>query len=155
MNRVVGIVTVKADPPKEGQTARLTLTLHNTQTNEDTDQVIALPESWDEITDITIPASFFDASNEIARLTDLLLQHETRTAELVRVKDALEEQVEHLKAYQTAVTRVKAAYPESVFRPDSDSVDAESARWARRVCENIRSEAKQIQQELAEARDTP
>jgi hypothetical protein len=40
----------------------------------------------------------------------------------------------------SAVDYIRGMYPESVFTPDGTTVDAESARWARKVCDNIRDE---------------
>jgi len=38
------------------------------------------------------------------------------------------------------VQRVRSYYDESIFSPDGKTLDAESAAWARRVCDNILEE---------------
>lgn len=50
---------------------------------------------------------------------------------------------ERERAYREAIKIVRAAYPESVFPPDSESMDAKSAAWARMVCDNIEMTAEQ------------
>ena len=57
--------------------------------------------------------------------------------------DALEE-IAELRAYRKAIGYVRSLYPESVFLPDSDSVDARSADMARRTCDNIEREAERM-----------
>ena len=47
---------------------------------------------------------------------------------------------EERKSCLDCIDRVRGYYPESVFTPDGTTIDAESARWARRVCDNIKDE---------------
>lgn len=60
--------------------------------------------------------------------------------------DALEETERLVQAWEGAVRRTRLAYPENVFRPGPPyrTTDAQSADWARRVCDNIIAEAKEI-----------
>ena len=59
--------------------------------------------------------------------------------------DALEEKERLVQAWEGAVRRVRSTYPESVFRPGPPyrTIDAQSADWARRVCDNIIAGAKE------------
>jgi hypothetical protein len=53
-------------------------------------------------------------------------------------------------ALDEAIRRTRMAYPENVFPPNGESVDAKSAAWARMVCDNIRSTAQDILEEPEE-----
>lgn len=59
------------------------------------------------------------------------------------------EENRRLQAIEAAVDYVRSLYPEDVFPPDSDSIDAKSAKWARMVCDNIKREAEKIEEEEA------
>lgn len=75
-----------------------------------------------------------------------MAEFDTRAAaELAR--EAREER----DAWKRAVKDTRAAYPESVFLPDSDSVDARSAGWARKVCDNIERRAEDYAEEARNA----
>ncbi len=53
----------------------------------------------------------------------------------IRTRLALAEMV--VEAWEHAIKSVRGYYPESIFPPDSDSVDAQSGTFARLVCDNI------------------
>lgn len=79
-----------------------------------------------------------------------------RVAALARELEAAVKEKEPVErerfALDEAIRRTRATYPEDVFPPDSESVDAKSAAWARMVCDNIRGTAQDI---LGELEDRP
>lgn len=73
--------------------------------------------------------------------------------ELTRAKKRVAElecEVERLRVYPEAVKQIRACYPESVFLPNSRSLDAKSAWWARKVCDNIVNKADELRHERIE-----
>lgn len=80
-----------------------------------------------------------DLSDTESQLTDALRGGETAQANVV----GLEREVQ---AYKDAIAQTRQAYPESVFRsgPPFRTKDAESADWARRVCDSIENTVREI-----------
>ncbi len=58
-------------------------------------------------------------------------------------------------AFDDAINWVRGAYSEDVFPPESSSVDAQSAKWARMVCDNIRARADEIHTERQDSAALP
>jgi len=51
-------------------------------------------------------------------------------------------ELERLKRWPGACETVRGWYPDTMFPPDSTTMDANSAKWARHVCDLIREEAE-------------
>ncbi len=53
-------------------------------------------------------------------------------------------------AWEQAVHEIRSYYPTDIFPPDSKTVDAKSAAWARQICDNIIERARELEEEHAE-----
>lgn len=132
-DEMVGAVVIEEVRRKDTEPLCLGVTIVDTEGTYVT-HTFKQPKDYADTVVLMIPSKMFDKENELRQQRNRLVE--------------LEREVKRLRTYEQAIDQVKGYYPTAVFLPDSTTKDAESARWARMVCDNIRSAAEQLQEEL-------